>query len=102
MKTKKMEWKSELGSNDVPSDGLVAVSIRDNILDEENYPVHGLFLKKGVVVEQFHMDEGKDVAYEIPCMIGKTIAFLAAWVNKNEDNDANYFPEIWHVLAVLS
>ena len=103
MKTKKMEWKYELGSSDdVPSNGLVAISIRDNVLDDENYPIHGLFLKAGAIVEQFRMDEDRDVAYGLPCMIGKTSAHLTAWVNKNEDNDPNYFPETWNVVAIMS
>ena len=101
MGVKKMEWKDMLNGEDVPTDGIVAISVQDNILDKENYPVHGLFFRSGIVAEQFRMDEGRDVAYGLPDMLGKSVYDLVNWVNQNEDNDESYFPQTWHVAAKL-
>jgi hypothetical protein len=102
VKKVKIVWQEDVSIENIPAKGLVAISIRDNILDDENYPMHGLFLKEGIVEKQFCMDEGKDVAYSLPNMVGKTVGDLVDWVNENRDNDANYFPEIWKVIAILS
>lgn len=101
VKKVKIVWQEDVSVEDIPVKGLVAISIRDNILDDENYPMHGLFLKEGIVENQFCMDDGDKIAYNLPNMVGKTIADLVDWVNENRFNDANYFPEMWHTIAVL-
>jgi hypothetical protein len=95
----KIDWIESLEVTDIPLNCTVSISVRDNILDDEDYPIASLLFEAGVVVAQVTRLNTKVPAYPLPDLKGKGIADLVVWVNKNKDNDENQFPQCWNVAS---
>lgn len=95
----KVNWEDSLAVTDIPLNCTVSISVHDNILDDEDYPIASLLFESGIVVAQVTRPNTKVPAYPLPDLKGKGIADLVAWVNENDDNDENQFPQCWNVVS---
>jgi hypothetical protein len=74
--------------------GCLSVSVRDNVLDEEDYPIDCLILRDGVVTKQESIHKG---VYRIPSMMGWTREQIVEW---SEYDDTGRHPENYHEVSV--
>lgn len=77
-------------------DGTYLVRVSDDVLDHEDWPVHVINIKQGIVVDQRIVQDG---VYSIPAMIAWPEAKIQVWTQ--EDNTGSH-PCIEHDIARLS
>lgn len=75
------KWENFVDIDSLIEDILIVVAVRisDNVLDEENWPIHTLkFNEKGVCVKQVVENEG---VYKMKDFVGKNFYDLWDWSN---------------------
>lgn len=77
----KREWKSFVTQKELNEIAVIAVRISDNVLDEEDWPVHILrFREDGVCIRQTVENEG---AYIMHNFVDQNLHELVKWSNRD-------------------
>jgi len=73
------KWRCYVVQEDVVGARIIAIRVSDNVLDEEDWPVHILkFHEDGVCVQQTVENEG---VYKMDDFVGKDLNALIEWSN---------------------
>jgi len=95
--------RAEEWLDDIPADGLVGnvvvqITVCDNVLDEEDWPIHVIFIENMKVKRQEVMRKG---IYTMPDFRGKKAADVVRWVNQNRTMRPEEHPQVWHELMFV-
>ena len=92
----KREWKCFVTQEELVGIKIVAIRTSDNILDEEDWPVHILeFHENGVCAQQTVENKG---IYKMDGFVGKNLSDLVEWSNY-DSMGAHY--EVSYDLCIL-
>ena len=96
-----MNWKNYMNDEDLKNTDFNAlVTVTDDVLDDENWPVHTIIVKDGVVVKQVPVYVNNNVVYELPSMVGWTTLELKQWLDLNDDF-INSHPAVEHSISYI-
>ena len=90
------EWTSFILINEIPTAGVFACTITDDVLDPEDWPVWILTMKDGIITHQTKISVG---VYAVENMIGWNKRQLAEWV-QYEPTVATH-PQEFHSIMYL-
>ena len=94
-----MDWKSWISDNQPHLNNFTAdIRISDEVLNDNDWPVHNITVQGGLVVKQEVVQEG---VYTMPDMLGWTTRAVYAWVNSSEDaSSSGTFPNNFHEIII--
>ena len=78
------EWTFFVGKNEIPENGFFAITITDDVLDPDCWPIHNLIIVTGIVVKQVPIYTS--AVYKIPNMEGWTSRQVAEWTQNEPGN----------------
>jgi hypothetical protein len=92
----KREWESFVTQKELNEVAVIAARISDNVLDEEDWPVHVLrFREDGVCIRQTVENEG---AYIMHNFVDQNLHKLVEWSNYDLASSSE---ELSHELCIL-
>ena len=96
-----MNWKTYMNEEDLRNTNFNAlVSITDDVLDEENWPVSTIIVEDGIVTQQVPVYVSDSVVYELPNMVGWTTLELKQWLDLNDDF-VNSHPTVEYCISYI-
>lgn len=91
------EWKYSVLQKELVEAAVVAVRTSDNVLDEEDWPIHVLkFNEKGICIQQIMENKG---VYKFDDFVGKNLNELYEWFDYDMDSS---WGDLSHDLCVLA
>lgn len=83
-----------MNATDLPLKGCLSVGVRDNVLDEKDYPIDCLIIRDGMVTKQESIHKG---VYGIPNMMGWTREQIVEW---SQFDNTGHHPEQYHEVTI--
>ena len=78
------KWETCVTQEQILNDGVMAITIFDNVLDEENWPVSAIYVRTGIVLRQVPQYLTDECAYKLPNMVGWDTYQVRMWIEENE------------------
>jgi len=91
------EWTFYVRVEEMPDNGFFAITINDDVLDPDCWPIANLIVATGIVVKQIPLYNS--AVYDIPNMEGWTTQQVAEWT---QIEPGNSHPQVGHNLIHIT